>query len=128
MGKKLQRVSIDYTMDCLLHFDLGSTGALGQNNDPYKVHLQSCISFLLSDAALQRRLWESQSHWCPSQPGSEVFMGPELKPSRCCAHKEAAVSKLFSPVFPDETLHVTHSQYVELFPQDVGCHLHDSSN
>lgn len=31
VGKTLQRVSINHKKDCLLHFDLGSTGALRQN-------------------------------------------------------------------------------------------------
>lgn len=77
-------------------FDLWSTGALWQNNDPYKAYPQSCISVFLPDGALQKRLLNSQSHWGPSQPGSEVFMGPELEPPRWSIHQHA-VSKLFSP-------------------------------
>lgn len=77
------------------------------------MHLQPCIYILLWDGALQRRLWKSQSHWCLSQPGSEVFVGPELKPPQCYSQQD--VSKLFSPAFPDETLYVAHSQKVKLF-------------
>ena len=103
LERSCKRVPLNYTKDWpgwgtgCCSFDRWSIGALWQDNDPYKVHLRSCISFLLPDGALQKRLWNSWSHWGPSQPGSEVFMGPELEPPRQSTHQHA-VSKLFSPL------------------------------